>query len=164
MALTDTEVLEWVNPSENEAQPFRRTSPEPPLQAAQADGYKLTQTKPRTPRLCQPATWNILQSWYNHRLFMFVMEDYLEAFDRSELSKPRGKGGLWKEGAEAWENGAPRKKFASEILVHPPSHLLIHPADIFEELPELHALKTWGIYIKSSPIEDLDQCVKGFVM
>lgn len=94
MALTDTEVLEGVNPSENEVHPFHMTSPEPPLEAAQADGYKLTRTKPKTLWLCQPATWNIFQSWYNHRLFMFVMKDYLEAFDRSELSKPRGKGGL----------------------------------------------------------------------
>lgn len=32
---------------------------------------------------------------------MFVMKDYLEAFDRSELSKPREKEGILKEGTEA---------------------------------------------------------------
>lgn len=74
-----------------------------------------------------------------------------EVYERRELKPER---------TMLWE------KFTSEVPVHPPSHLLIHPADIFEELTELHALKTWYIYIyiKSSPIEDLDQCVKVFVM
>lgn len=126
MALTDTEGLKWVNPSENEAQPFHVTSPEPPLQASQADCYELTQTKLRTLWLWQSATWNIFQSWYNHRLFMFVMKDYLEAFDRSELSKPRRKGGLLKEGDEAWENGALRKIHFRNTC--PPTYPSAHPS------------------------------------
>ena len=38
---------------------------------------------------------------------VFVIKDYLEAFDRSELSKPREQeGSEVKKGTEAWENCA----------------------------------------------------------
>lgn len=123
MALTNPDKFQWnSNLSEKEIQPFSVASPEHPPQPVLGECYKLPWTKVKTLWLHHSATWNIFQSWYNHRLFVFVRKDYVEAFDRSELSKPREKEGSEAKGGN-WslrELGSEKNSLQKYVSTHLP--------------------------------------------